>query len=103
MPLKERVLKIHGMGARFHRLNAIGELFGGKVVTPLYYEHSTTGCFFEWWFETQFLPRVPCGVVVFLDNTCFHRKKHLFALASRFLVFLVFLPTYSPDFNPIEK
>jgi len=101
-PKGERVEGIR-CGRRFHRLNVVGGLFGGRVVAPLCYEHSTKGVFFEWWFETQFLPRVPHGVVVFLDNARFHRRKYLFALASRFLVFLVFLPAYSPDFNPIEK
>jgi hypothetical protein len=46
--------------------------------------------FFEWWFETQFLPCVPWGIVVFLDNARFHRRRYLCVLASRVGVFLVF-------------
>jgi hypothetical protein len=60
------------------------------------------GLFFEWWFETQFLPRVLRGMVVFLDNARFHRRRQLYALAALAGVFLVFLPAYSPDFNRIE-
>jgi len=90
-------------GRRFHRLNIVGGLFSGKVVAPLCYEHSTNGAFFEWWFETQFLSRIPHGVVVILDNARFHRRKQLYALAARAGVFLVFLPAYSPDYNCIEQ
>jgi hypothetical protein len=86
-------------GRKFHRVNVVGGLIGGVVVGALCYEHSTCGVFFEWWFETQFLPRVVCGVVVFLDNAWFHRRRQLCALAA---VAGVFLPAYSPDFNRIE-
>jgi len=71
-------------------------------VAPLCYEHSTKGVFFEDWFENQFLPCVPRGVVVILDNASFHRKKKLSVIAERVGVFLLFLPAYSPDFNRIE-
>jgi transposase len=37
-----------------------------------------------------------------MDNASFHRKKKLRNLARRHGVKLLFLPAYSPDFNPIE-
>jgi transposase len=37
-----------------------------------------------------------------MDNASFHRKKVLRKLA-RGKVRLLFLPAYSPDYNPIEK
>jgi transposase len=37
-----------------------------------------------------------------MDNASFHRKKALRKIA-RGSVRLLFLPPYSPDFNPIEK
>jgi transposase len=37
-----------------------------------------------------------------MDNAGFHRKKRLRKLA-RGKVRLLFLPPYSPDYNPIEK
>jgi transposase len=37
-----------------------------------------------------------------MDNASFHRKKKLRKLA-RGKVRLLFLPPYSPDYNPIEK
>ena len=37
-----------------------------------------------------------------MDNARFHQKKRLHQLA-RGKVRLLFLPPYSPDYNPIEK
>ena len=37
-----------------------------------------------------------------MDNAIFHRKKELRKIA-RGKVRLLFLPPYSPDYNPIEK
>ncbi|GHV53138.1 hypothetical protein FACS1894216_10550 [Synergistales bacterium] len=38
-----------------------------------------------------------------MDNASFHRKEKLRNSARRHSVKLLFLPAYSPDFNPIEK
>ncbi len=38
-----------------------------------------------------------------MDNATFHRKARLYEIASRYGVAVLFLPPYSPDFNPIEK
>ena len=37
-----------------------------------------------------------------MDNASFHRKKELRKIA-RGKVRLLFIPPYSPDYNPIEK
>jgi len=42
------------------------------------------------------------GYTVIMDNAGFHRKKELRKLA-RGKVRLLFLPPYSPDYNPIER
>ena len=41
--------------------------------------------------------------VIIMDNASHHPKKRLSDLARRHGMKLEFLPTYSPDFNPIEK
>lgn len=38
-----------------------------------------------------------------MDNASFHRKNKLRNLARRHGMKILFLPPYSPDFNPIEK
>jgi transposase len=60
--------------------------------------------FFEGWFENNLLKAIPEGegFTVIMDGASFHRKKRLRKLA-RGKIRLLFLPPYSPDYNPIEK
>jgi transposase len=38
-----------------------------------------------------------------MDRASFHRKKQLEELCVKIKVNLLFLPVYSPDYNPIDK
>ena len=58
---------------------------------------------FEFWFEKQLLPALPPGAVIVMDNASFHRKARLICVAQKYGFRLIFLPPYSPEFNPIEK
>jgi transposase len=49
------------------------------------------------------LPEIPPGHTVIMGNARFHRKDILQRLADEAGVALLFLPPYSPDFNPIEQ
>ena len=66
------------------------------------YRHTANSEFFESWFKDSLLPEIPKGCTVIMDNARFHRKEALRKLA-RGKVKLLFLPPYSPDYNPIEK
>ena len=66
------------------------------------YKHTTNSDFFEDWFKNYLLKEIPKGYTVIMDNAKFHRKEILHKLA-RGNVRLLFLPPYSPDYNPIEK
>lgn len=58
---------------------------------------------FEDWFKKKLVKSLAKGSTIIMDNASFHRKKKLANLARRHGVKLLFLPPYSPDFNPIEK
>jgi transposase len=58
---------------------------------------------FELWFCEVLLKLIPAGSVIVLDNASWHRKKILTALAEAVDCRIIFLPPYSPDFNPIEQ
>ena len=60
------------------------------------------GDYFESWFEDCILKEIPKGYTAIMDNAKFHRKEKLRKMA-RGKVRLLFLPPYSPDYNPIEK
>jgi transposase len=62
-----------------------------------------TGERFELWFETSLLKKVKPGCAIIMDRASFHRKKPLEEMCGKANVNLIFLPAYSPDFNPIEK
>jgi len=63
---------------------------------------TTNSAFFEGWLENNLLEGMPNGYTVIMDNARFHRKKELRKIA-RGKARLLFLPPYSPDYNPIEK
>lgn len=89
-------------GKRFTRLNVIGAVCNGIHSAVTCYKHSTDSIFFEDWFKNTLLPAIPKGHTVIMDNARFHRKSYLKKLA-RGKVRLLFLPPYSPDYNPIEN
>jgi transposase len=91
-------------GTRFDRKNIIGALNGGKHRAVECFRQATNGDFFDSWFEDSLLKEIPEGegYTVIMDNARFHRKEKLHKLA-RGKVRLLFLPPYSPDYNPIEK
>ena len=57
---------------------------------------------FETWIETQLVPTLSRGDVVILDNVAFHKSERAEQLVKAKGAWLLFLPAYSPDLNPIE-
>jgi transposase len=104
----KRGVKVHEKtkGKRSKRTNIIAGLIYGKTsekhIAVQSYEHSTTSAFFEDWFEFELIPLLPDDALVIMDNASFHRKQVLYSIASRYGVNVLFLPPYSPNFNPIE-
>lgn len=104
----KRGVKVHEKrsGKRYKRTNIIAGLVYGKSsekhIAVQCYEHSTTATFFEDWFEFELIPVLPENALVIMDNASFHRKGVLYDIAIRYGVNLLFLPPYSPEFNPIE-
>ena len=92
-------------GKHRERMNVIGGLCNGKHIAVEQYGHTTDAVFFEQWFSNCLLKEVPRGSTIIMDNASFHRKEALLELIkkARRKVNLLFLPAYSPDFNPIEK
>lgn len=104
----KRGVKVHEKikGKRSNRTNIIAGLVYGetseKYIAVHSYEYSITSAFFEDWFEFELIPLLPNNALVIMDNASFHRKHVLYGIAERHGVNLLFLPPYSPNFNPIE-
>jgi transposase len=104
----KRGTKIHDKrpGKREKRTNIIAGLLYGenekKHIAVRCYEQSTTARLFEDWFEFELIPLLPENALVIMDNASFHRKNILWSIAERYDIFVLFLPPYSPELNPIE-
>jgi transposase len=66
-------------------------------------EGSTTQKVFEVYVEKVFAPTLKPGQVVILDNLGAHRGEKVKRLIESRAARVIFLPAYSPDFNPIEE
>jgi len=93
-------------GVREKRVNIIGGLLygenGKKHVAIHFYDHTTKYGSFEDWFEWQLLGEIPENTIIIMDNASFHRKAKLYEIAGKYGMVVLFLPPYSPEFNPIE-
>jgi transposase len=94
-------------GKKDKKTNIIGGLLysgsGKKHVAVNSYEHTTNAMFFENWFEWELLGVIPQNTVIIMDNASFHRKNKLIEIAMKHGFIVLFLPPYSPEYNPIEK
>ncbi len=66
-------------------------------------EGSTTAKVFEAYVEEFLAPNLKEGQVVILDNLTAHKSEKVRELIDVRGCELIFLPAYSPDFNPIEE
>jgi transposase len=90
-------------GRKSQRTNIVAGLSGQAVAAPFCYTGTTTSAVFEDWFVSSLLPSAAEGSTIIMDNASFHRKAQLLGFAINANVGLIFLPPYSPDYNPIEK
>lgn len=90
-------------GKKYKRTNIVAAKCCDKIIAPLQYSGATDHKLFEWWFITMLIPVLALGSVIILDNASFHRKSVLRAVAEAAGFCVVFLPPYSPDYNPIEN
>ena len=66
-------------------------------------EGPTTRDVFELYVEKVFAPRLRAGEVVVMDNLSSHKGGRVRELIEGRDCKLMYLPPYSPDFNPIEE
>jgi transposase len=66
-------------------------------------EGSTTGEVFEAYLEQMLAPTLSSGQVVVMDNLSAHKGGRVRQMIERRGCELLYLPPYSPDYNPIEE
>jgi transposase len=66
-------------------------------------EGATTSRVFETYVEKVLAPSLKEGQVVVMDNLSAHKPKRIKELIEQRVCELVYLPSYSPEYNPIEE
>jgi transposase len=66
-------------------------------------EGATTALVFEAYVERVLAPSLESGQTVVMDNLGAHRPKRVRELIEERGCELIYLPSYSPDYNPIEE
>lgn len=90
-------------GRRFKRVNVVGALINGVVSAIRLYNWTMTAAFFAIWFEWDLCTLLRPGSIIVMDNASFHKKSCLEKIAAFYKFHIIWLPTYSPDKNKIEK
>ena len=67
------------------------------------YSGGTTGDRFVEYLEKVLIPTLHEGDIVIMDNMRSHHVKKVAEVLQKAKIQLLYLPPYSPDFNPIEK
>lgn len=75
---------------------------GSTFIAPFTFQGGCNSEVFNTWLEVVLLPTLPKGTTVVMDNAAFHKSAKTKGLIEKFGCRLLFLPTYSPDLNPIE-
>jgi len=110
-----KMARLHGRAPRGERLRAaiphghwktttfVGALRLTGMTAPMVLDGPMTGEWFLAYTEQVLVPTLRSGDVVILDNLPAHKGTAVRAAVEAAGATLLFLPPYSPDFNPIEN
>ena len=89
-------------GKKQARLSIIGALCDNIFWAPMVYQGYCNAQLIEAWLSNFLLPQVQPGQVIIMDNAPFHNSRRIREIIEQAGCELLFLPTYSPENNPIE-
>jgi transposase len=91
-------------GKKLQRTSVIAAWSRGtkSIIAPYVFDGYTDSKRFNGWVKKCLLPELKKGQTVVMDNAPFHKSKITKELIESVGCKLLYLPTYSPDFNPIE-
>jgi len=81
----------------------VGGLTLAGVVAPMLIDQPMDGEIFLAWCEQMLAPALRPGDIVVMDNLPAHKVAGIRATIEARGAILLYLPPYSPDFNPIEN
>lgn len=92
--------KVHG--SRRGRTSVIAVCKNNRLLAPFVFEGTCNTEVVNTYLKQVLLPELIPGTVIILDNARFHQSQSTLKLVEKAGCHLLFLPPYSPDFNPIE-
>jgi transposase len=84
------------------RYNITAALNLNLLFAPFLFEGYSNKAVYETYIEHVLAPALKPGMVVIIDNASFHKSQRIVDLIKAVQCKIIFLPPYSPDFNPIE-
>lgn len=84
-------------------ITVIGALTLGGVEAVMTLNGALTQRWFQEWVDKFLVPILRPGDIVVLDNLSAHKSPRAKELIEAAGASIMFLPAYSPDFNPIEQ
>lgn len=111
----EHVQRTSGWALRGHKIycdvqgkynpktNLIMGQRGREWLAPMLFDKSCTAQTVNAWLEKALIKELKHPSIVIMDNAPFHSKLYITELLKSHGHYALFLPPYSPDFNPIEQ
>lgn len=98
----ERVYGKRSNGRR-NRTGILGGIGLDGIKAPFCFQGNIDGEVVEKYFREHLIKELRPGQIVVMDNASYHKRKGIKEAIEEVGCELVFLPTYSPDLNPIEQ
>ena len=110
-----KMARTHGRAPRGERLRAavphghwktttfVAGLRNSGMVAPMVLDGPINGAAFQAYVEQVLIPELRPGDIVIMDNLGSHKGPGLRTAIKAAGASLLYLPPYSPDFNPIEN
>jgi hypothetical protein len=97
--------KVNGerSGKKHPRTSLVCARQGRKLLAPMLFEGSADSPLFNFWMENFLFKELAPGSTIIMDNAAFHKTALTKQIIEDAGHDLLFLPPYSPDFNPIEN
>jgi len=101
--LKGKRLKAHAPAGKWETSSFIAGLRCGELSAPYVVKGAIDGDAFVTYVQTQLVPTLKPDDVVICDNLNVHKNPRAIEAIEAKGAWLLYLPRYSPDLNPIEK
>ncbi|WGJ62749.1 IS630 family transposase [Wolbachia endosymbiont of Frankliniella intonsa] len=89
-------------GRTRERISIVAGWIGMRFIAPMTFKGGCEKEVFNILLEKMLLPKLPLGTTIVMDNATFHKTTKTKSLIESFGFHVLYLPTYSPDLNPIE-